>query len=91
MAVFVAVAACEEKTGVEALPTSLRPVPSANVQFYKIGSLRCPYWLEPFESRDGKGGGNQCVGRAVLREICVAAECKAMPGAPEHRIIEPRE
>jgi hypothetical protein len=74
--------ACKEKTGIDALPASLRPAEGQEVQFYRVGALRCPYWLQPFEARDGRPGGNQCVNRATLGEICRAATCEAQAGDP---------
>ena len=81
-------AGCEEKTGIDALPKSLRPAPSAVIRFYEVKNIRCPYWVDKFPARDGQPGGFQCVNRATLRELCTVADCQAQPGVPRDVTLE---
>jgi hypothetical protein len=83
-------AACE-KEGIDALPDALRPVAGQPIDFYRIGSIRCPYWISGFTARDGRKGGARCVNRETLKTICDVAECTAKAGDPPAEATEATE
>jgi hypothetical protein len=66
------------------LKAALTPKKGAHISFYRLGSLRCPYWIPAFEAADGQKGGYQCVNRVTLREMCAIADCEMKPGTPNN-------